>query len=123
MAVRMQRLLEIIHLVQPTSQRALKLKKKKNFQSKYVALRSKAALVFFSLTTRSPFRSSLFFFFPSQRPLLPSKTPAQRDAFQGPVGGKPARHLVRQLKGVYLLGAGAMPSRTQWALDTMAFTD
>lgn len=49
--------------------------------------------------------------------------PPPRGAFQGPVGGKPAQHLVRPLKGVPLPGAGAMPKGTQWARDTMGFTD
>lgn len=89
----------------------------------YVALRFKPTLGSLLINYPGPIQKLLAFPLSFTQTTAAFKDPAQRGAFQGSVEGKPVQHLVRLLKGIYLLGAGEMPSRTQRALDTMGFTD
>lgn len=71
------------------------------------------------VTTKGLFRSSAFLHTDPWAAAAASTMSCPRRPFSG----SPEENLLSIWQDSYLLPAGAMPSRAQWALDTMAFTD
>lgn len=87
----------------------------KIFQSKYAALRGQPAPGSFLINDPEPIQELLVFPLSCTQTTAALKDPCPEGRFSGFSWRKACWALVRPRKGMYLLRAGALPKRTQWA--------